>query len=160
MHKLFGRENDDMKVRDIMTKSPVFVTPDADLNQVAKLMDEHKIGMIPVVDNKDNLKVTGVVTDRDIVTRCVARQINPNLVHAAEIMSNPVVSVHEEDSVEDAADVMSDNMIRRVMVLDDMGRICGVVAQADIALKASDKTTSDVVEKISKPTQSSSGVNK
>ena len=149
-----------MKVREIMTKSPVFVTPDADLNEVAKLMDEHKIGMIPVVDNKDTLKVTGVVTDRDIVTRCVARQINPLMVQASEIMSNPVVSVREEDSIEDAADVMSDNLIRRVLVMDDMGRISGILAQADIALNAGDKITSDVVEKISRPTQSSSGANR
>lgn len=149
-----------MKVREIMTKSPVYVTPDADLNMVAKMMDEHKIGMIPVVDNKDNLKITGVVTDRDIVTRCVAQQINPMMVRASEVMSSPVVTVREDDDVKDAADVMRDNMIRRVLVVDNMDRICGVVAQADIALKASDKTTADVVQDISKPTKESSGVTK
>lgn len=149
-----------MKVRDIMTKATIFVTPDANLNDVAKMMDEHKIGMIPVVDNKDSRTVTGVVTDRDIVTRCVARQMNPMAMHASEVMSRPVVTVREDDSVDDAASVMSENMIRRVMVVDAANHICGVLAQADIALKASDKVTGGMLHEVSQPTKEASSVTK
>ena len=159
VNKIFNNEGN-MKVRDIMSKTPVYVTPDTDLHVVAKMMDEHKIGMIPVVDNKDNLRVTGVVTDRDIVTRCVAQQMNPLMMRAGEIMSNPVVTVHEDDSIEEAADMMSDNMIRRALVVDGMGRISGILAQADLARNTSDKTTGEFVEKVSKPTESSSDVNR
>ncbi len=149
-----------MKVKDIMTKIPVYVTPEQDLNVVAKKMDENDIGAVPVVDNNDNLKIVGVVTDRDIVTRCVARQINPMMVRAGEIMSTPVVTIDEDDSIESVMHTMEKNMIRRVPVVDKEGKFTGIISQADIALKADYKTTADVVQSVSKPTEESSKVNK
>ncbi len=149
-----------MKVKDIMSKTPVYVTPEQDLNVVAKKMDENDIGAIPVVESRETLKIVGVVTDRDIVTRCVAQQVNPMMVRASEIMSTPVVTIDEEEDVEVAARTMEKNMIRRIPVVDKMGKFTGVVSQADIALKANDKTTAGVVHSVSKPTEESSKVNK
>ncbi len=149
-----------MKVRDIMSKTPVYVTPEQDLNVVAKKMDENDIGAIPVVESRETLKVVGVVTDRDIVTRCVAQQVNPMMVRASEIMSTPVVTIDEEEDLEVAARTMEKNMIRRIPVVDKLGKFTGVVSQADIALKANDKTTAGVVHSVSKPTEESSKVNK
>lgn len=147
-----------MKARDLMTKDPAYATPDMELAKIARLMDDHKVGSIPVVENKNSLKLVGVVTDRDIVTRAVAQGMNPLQMKATDIMSSPVVTVKEDDDVQEVARLMEKNMIRRVPVVDANGNICGMVAQADIALKASDKTTADVVQSISKPTERSSQV--
>jgi CBS domain-containing protein len=147
-----------MKVKDMMSKKPACATPDMELSKVAKLMAEHNVGSIPVVENKDNMRVVGMVTDRDIATRAVAEGKNPLQMRAQEIMSTPVITVQEDDDVEEVAQLMQKNMVRRVPVLDKQGSVCGMVAQADIALKTSDQTTADVVQSISKPTQKSSKV--
>lgn len=147
-----------MKVQELMTKKPACVTPDMELSKVAKLMDEYKVGSIPVVENKNSLRLVGMVTDRDIVTRSVAQGRNPLEMSVQQIMSSPVVSVKPDDDVREVAQLMERHMIRRVPVIDDMGMLCGIVAQADVALKTSDKTTADVVQSVSKPTQSSSKI--
>lgn len=147
-----------MKVRELMTKKPACATPEMELDKVAKMMAEHNVGSIPIVDNKDNMKIVGVVTDRDIATRAVAAGKNPLQMTAREVMSTPVVTVSIEDDVQDVARIMEKNMVRRVPVLDMNGQVCGMVAQADIALKSSDKITADVVQSISKPTERSSKV--
>lgn len=145
-----------MKVKELMTKKPACATPDMELTKVAKMMADENVGAIPVVENKSSMKVVGVVTDRDIATRAVAKGKNPLQMKAMDVMSTPVVTVKEDDDVEDVARLMEKNMVRRIPVLDEKGSICGIVAQADIALKASNKITADVVESISKPGKKSS----
>lgn len=147
-----------MKVKELMTKKPEYATPDMELVKVAKLMAEHQVGSIPVLENKDNMKVVGLVTDRDITTRAVAEGKNPLQMKASDIMSTPVVTVNEDDDVNEVAQLMEKNMVRRVPVVDQQGKLCGMVAQADIALKTTDKTTADVVQSVSKPTEASSKV--
>ncbi len=139
-----------MKVRDMMTKKPECATPDMDLQKVAKMMADRNVGAIPVVENKDNHKIIGMVTDRDIATRAVAKGKNPAQMTAKDIMSTPVATVNQEDDVEDVARMMEKMMVRRIPVVDANGNICGMVAQADIALKATDHTK-DVVQSVSKP---------
>ncbi len=140
-----------MKVKDLMTKKPAFATPDMDLNKIAKIMVDYNIGSVPVVENKDSLKVIGVVTDRDIATRAVAQGKNPLQMTAMDVMSTPAYTVSQDDDIEEATRMMVKNMIRRVPVVDDMGEVCGMVAQADIALKTNDHTTGNVVGAVSKP---------
>jgi CBS domain-containing protein len=140
-----------MKVKEMMTKNPAVATPDMTLSKIARMMADEDVGAIPVVDNKDNQKVVGVITDRDITVRAVALEKNPLMMKASEIMSTGVVTVGVDDDVKDVARLMEKNQVRRVPVLDEMGKVCGIVAQADIALHASDRTTANVVEEISKP---------
>ena len=140
-----------MKVRELMTKNPACATPDMPLSKVAKLMVDENVGAIPVIENKDSHRVVGVVTDRDIAVRAVAREKNPLLMVAMDIMSADVVTVKADDDVQDVARLMEKNQIRRIPVLDEKGEVCGIVAQADIALKTSDRTTADVVQSVSKP---------
>jgi CBS domain-containing protein len=140
-----------MKVKEMMTKNPAVATPDMTLSKIARMMADEDVGAIPVVDNKDNQKVVGVITDRDITVRAVALEKNPLMMKASEIMSTGVVTVTVDDDVKDVARLMEKNQVRRVPVLDEMGKVCGIVAQADIALHASDRTTANVVEEISKP---------
>ncbi len=146
------------KASDLMTKNPAVSTPDMNLTKVAKLMADHNVGAIPVVENKDSGKLVGIVTDRDIAVRCVAEGRNPEDVRAGDIMSTSVVTVREDADVDEITRVMEKNMIRRVPVLDNMGSICGIVAQADVALHAPNSMTGDTVEKISKPTSRPSNV--
>ncbi len=140
-----------MKVRELMTKNPACVTPDADLTKVARLMADHNVGSIPVVENASSKRVIGMVTDRDITIRAVAQGKNPTQMQAQEVMSTEVGTVKQDDDVQNVTKVMEKHQVRRVPVVDENGMMCGMVAQADIALKTNDKMTGNVVEDISKP---------
>jgi len=140
-----------MRVSEIMTKNPVCCTPDARLQDSAKLMCDHDIGELPVVENKDNLKPLGVITDRDIVCRTLAQGRNPFELTARDCMTRTVVSVTPTTSLEDCCRVLEDRRIRRVVVVDEKGRTCGIVSQADIARKCDPEVTSEVVREVSQP---------
>lgn len=138
-----------MDVRDLMTADPVCCDADTGLQDVAKMMVDNDCGAIPVIDDG---RPVGIVTDRDIACRAVAEGKNPLEMTAGEIMSSPVEAVTEETSLEDLCELMEDEQIRRVVVVDDEGRVCGIVAQADLAEYADDEVA-EVVEKISEPTE-------
>ncbi len=142
-----------MKVSELMTRRPSCATPEMVLSKVAKMMADENVGSVPVVESKDSGKIVGVVTDRDIVLRAVARAKNPLEMSAGDVMTKDVVTVHDQDDVQDVARLMEKHQVRRVPVVDENGKVCGIVAQADIALKASDKTTADVVQSVSKPSR-------
>ncbi len=147
-----------MKVKDVMTNNPACCTADTNLQEVAQMMVENDCGCIPVVENEETLKPVGVVTDRDICCRTVAEGKNPLDLTAGDVMSSPVATVTPEDSVDDCCRVMEENQVRRVPVVDQQGGCCGMVAQADVALKASEDATADVVKQVSQPAQAASRV--
>ena len=111
-------------------------------------MVEADCGEIPVIDASNRL--IGVVTDRDIVCRVVAKGKNPSAVTAAEAMTEPVVCVNEDTSLDDVVAVMEENQIRRVPVVDASGCICGIIAQADIAMCAHEREVGEMVREVSK----------
>ena len=137
-----------MHVREIMTKEPATCTPDMKLQDVARMMVEQDCGEIPVVESS---KPVGVVTDRDITTRAVARGRNPLEMTARDCMSTPVVTVTPEMEIESCCQILEQHQVRRVPVVDDRGRICGMVSQADIAKHAPERETGEVVRSISQP---------
>jgi CBS domain-containing protein len=139
-----------MNVREIMTPDPVVCVRDTSLEDVARMMADHDCGEIPVVENEDNRRPVGVVTDRDIVCRVVAEGENPLDMTAGDCMSQPVTTITEDADVEAALNVFEEHKIRRVPVVDQEGRCVGIVAQADIARKVSSKKTGETVKKISK----------
>jgi CBS domain-containing protein len=139
-----------MKVSDVMTKDPACCTPETELQEVARLMVEHDCGEIPVVDGKRTLRPVGVVTDRDIVVRCVAEGQNPLEFEAGDIMSSPVVTVTPDMTVKEVGDIMEEHQLRRVPVVDEAGTISGIVAQADIALHAPAPEVAEVVREVSR----------
>lgn len=142
-----------MQVRELMTENPAVCTPDTNLQDVARMMIECDCGAIPIVENADKRKAVGIVTDRDITTRIVARGENPLQKRAADAMSGDVVSVRAGDSVEHCAEVMEKHQVRRVIVTDENGACVGIVAQADLTRHVSDETVGEVVEEISKPSR-------
>jgi CBS domain-containing protein len=141
-----------MKVNDVMTTSPGCCTPDSSLQEVAQMMVDCDCGCIPVVDSEDSKMPVGMITDRDITVRVVAQGRNPLDLTAGDAMSSTVVSVTPETSLEDCLNLMEESQIRRIAVVDKNGSICGIVSQADVALKASDKKTAEVVQEVSRAT--------
>jgi predicted transcriptional regulator len=138
-----------MRVRDIMTKSLACCTPDTGLQHVAKMMLDCDCGAIPIVESKERMVPMGVVTDRDIVCRLVAAGQCPLDCRAEDCMSSPAITIHREASLEECLELMEDRKVRRILVVDDIGMCCGIVAQADIADKAPDFETGEMVREIS-----------
>lgn len=138
-----------MDVTSVMTPNPASCGPEASLREVARMMLDNDCGEIPVVD--ESKRPLGVVTDRDIVVRVVAEGRDTNDVKAREVMSTPPTTVSTDAKLSDVIDVMESRQIRRVPVVDLDGKLCGIVAQADIALTGKDRKTGNVVEEVSKP---------
>ena len=134
--------------KDVMTADPRCCSADTPLNEVARLMVECDCGEIPVVDSAK--KLIGVVTDRDIVCRAVAKDLNTAMAKAEEVMTCPVVSVREECSLEDVLNTMEEHQIRRVPVVTADGCICGIISQADVALEGSESETAELVKEVSR----------
>ena len=114
-------------------------------------MVECDCGEIPIVDGNDTLRPIGVVTDRDIVCRIVAEGRNPADHAAGDCMTSPVVTVTPETDLDACVNLMEERQIRRVPVVDERGRLAGIVAQSDVARKASRTLTSDLVREVSQP---------
>ena len=119
-----------MKVCDIMTGKVITIAPAEPVSAAAKLLRRYNIGALPVVDAHRGLR--GIVTDRDIVTRCVALESDPRQTAVAEIMSRGVVTATPFEEVSAAARAMSADRVRRLPVLD-AGRVVGMVSLADLA---------------------------
>lgn len=136
------------KVKDIMTKDPVCCCPDSRLEEIARLMSDYDCGEIPVLDSTD--KPVGVVTDRDIVTRGLAKGKDAYAKTARDCMTSPCITVTPETTLEECCRVMEEHQIRRVPVVDEEGRCCGIVAQADIALNAPREQVAEVLQEISR----------
>ena len=138
-----------MRASEIMTPDPTCCAPDTPLTEVARLMIENDCGEIPVVESKDSRKLMGVITDRDIVVRAVAKGKPADTV-VADVMTSDIVSVREDADLHECITKMEDHQIRRIPVLDDQGRISGIIAQADIALHAGKSKAGEVVKDISR----------
>ena len=139
-----------MQVREVMTKGPVCCLPDTSLKDVARLMLEFDCGQIPVVDS-DARRPIGVITDRDITCRAVARGRSPLTLSAKDCMTSPAVTVTPDTSVEECCRLMEERQVRRLPVVDEGGACCGIVSQADLALRMANGVCAYVVREISRP---------
>lgn len=145
-----------MQANEIMTKSPECCTRDTNLQEVARKMADKDCGQIPVIDSWDNESLVGVVTDRDIVCRMAAKGMSPLEAKAGDCMSSPVISVTGEKSLEECCSLMEENQVRRLPVVDENGRCCGIVSLADVVRHAPNKPeTAKVVTAVSQQTTSS-----
>ena len=136
------------KVRDVMTRRPRGVSPDTPVSQVAEVMEIDDIGAVPVLEGEE---LIGMVTDRDIVVRAVAKGKNPDGMPVREIFSREVVTVGPDDNLSDALQLMASHQVRRLPVVDQDNRLIGIVSQADVALEAKEEDVGEMVEEISKP---------
>lgn len=120
-----------MQVKEIMTSDPACCRSSTSLKEVAQLMVENDCGCVPVVDAAG--KPVGTITDRDICCRAVAQGKNPLELTAKDCMSTACVTIPLTATADECCELMEDHQIRRVLVTDEQGRCCGIVAQADIA---------------------------
>jgi CBS domain-containing protein len=138
-----------MKVRDIMTPHPRCCSPDAMLAEAARMMLETDVGEIPV--SADGLKAVGVITDRDIVVRCVATGGDPQNSSVQSCMTAPALTLTEDASLEECARLMAGQQVRRVPIVDANGMICGIVAQADLEATDARSLKTAVAERVATP---------
>ncbi len=136
-----------MKVKDFMTRDPASCGPQTPLRDIAKLMVDHDCGEIPIVDEAG--KPIGVVTDRDIVCRIIAEGKDPSSCKASDCMSSPCLTISSGADLAECRKMMEQHQLRRLLVVEQDGRMCGIVAQADLAREASTKDTANVVKKVS-----------
>lgn len=122
-----------MKVSELMTDSTVSVTPEESAGLAARLLSRHNIGSLPVCD--ENGRVHGVITDRDIVTRCVAAGDDPENTPVGDLMTRGVISVNPGEDAERAAELMGRGQVRRLPVTEN-GRLVGMISLGDIAQTA------------------------
>lgn len=127
------------KVGDVMSADVETISPDATIEEAAQQMRDGDFGVVPVVDGEN---LIGIITDRDIVVRAIAEGRGLG-TPVEEAMSEGVICVREDDSVEEAARVMSDNQIRRLPVVDDGGALVGIVSLGDLAVESSDREAVD-----------------
>ena len=119
-----------------MTRDPATCEPTTTLRLVAMLMLDHDCAAVPIVSSGE---VLGIVTDRDIVCRAVARGLNAAELPASAVMSAPLVAIHPDETFDDAAQVMKENHVHHLPVIDDEGRLLGIVAQSDLGRRMSNR---------------------
>lgn len=120
-----------MKVKDCMCNEVCCVKPETTIKDVAKLMGENHIGCIPVCDNNNSL--CGIVTDRDIILRCIACEKDAKATKISDIMTCNVQYCSEDDMLNKAEDIMSQNKIRRLPVCDNNHNVIGILTIGDLA---------------------------
>jgi CBS domain-containing protein len=135
-----------MKVSEVMTTDVESVQMNSTLEEVASIMKVENVGAVPVVDEDDDL--VGIITDRDIVVRCVAEGKNPAETNVEEVLSHELETIEPDVDVEEAAQLMVDRQIRRLPVCED-GELVGMVSIGDLAVKtpgaqASTETLRDI----------------
>lgn len=132
-------------VREAMTSSPRSIEGRENVVEAARRMASENVGSLPVVEAGE---LVGMVTDRDLVTNVLAKELDPSKVQVAEVASeNPVVASPEEP-LDAALQRMAQEQVRRLPVVDD-GKLVGILAQADVARTAQAQSTGQMVEKIS-----------
>ena len=123
-------------VRDVMVKDVVTIEATASLTDAARRMDTANIGMLPVVDNG---RVKGVITDRDIVIRAVARAADPRTTKVGDCLSGGTISAHPDWTTDRAMQTMAQAQVGRLPVLDDDDELVGVVTLSSMAFRAPEK---------------------
>jgi CBS domain-containing protein len=139
-----------MTAKDLMTPDPACCLGDTPIVDAARMMAQRDCGQIPIVEGKTR-KVVGVVTDRDIVCRTVAKGQNPIDMRVDSVMSSPAITVSETSVAEDVSRVMEQHRIRRVPVVNQNGELSGMVSQADIARHRSSREAGELVKEVSEP---------
>jgi CBS domain-containing protein len=136
-----------MKVSEVMTRDVQTVRPDQPVQQAATFMLNADAGSIPVTDGD---RLIGMITDRDIAVRGVAKGYGPD-TPVSELMTNEVICAVEDDDVADVANKMSDAQVRRLPVIDRDERLCGIVSLGDLSRGADDDCAAEALEGVTQP---------
>jgi CBS domain-containing protein len=134
-------------IQDAMTSNPKTVTTDQTVVDAARIMKQEDAGIVPIVDGQ---KLVGVITDRDIAIKVVAEGKDTQTTKVTEIASRDLVTIDPQQNLDEALRLMAQHQVRRLPVVEEDGKLVGILAQADVARTADDAKTGEVVEEISK----------
>lgn len=139
-----------MKIKEIMTTDVEVISPKDNLHTAAQKMRDRNIGFLPVYDGD---QLVGVLSDRDIIVRAITKSPDLKKATIQELVSSPAIYCYEDQNVYEAAKLMNDNQIRRLVILSrDNKELAGVVSLGDLALNAEDnKMSGEVLQGISEP---------
>jgi CBS domain-containing protein len=141
-----------MKLSEIMTRDVIVMQPDDSLQSAAKKMRDRDIGFLPVCDGED---LIGVISDRDITIRALADGMDVSIMLGRDLMTSPAIYCFEDQEVSEAAQIMEENQIRRLVVMSrEDNRLVGVVSLGDLARHATTDRSGQVLQKVSEPTDS------
>jgi CBS domain-containing protein len=133
-------------IRDAMTSKPCAIDADKSVAYAAKMMRDEDVGFAPIVEGD---RLIGAVTDRDIAVKVVSEGKDPQTTTVLEIASTDLVTVHPDQDLDEALQLMAHNQVRRLPVMGQDGQLVGVLAQADVAQEAQAAETGRMVEEIS-----------
>jgi CBS domain-containing protein len=136
-----------MKVSEVMTRDVQTIRPDQPVQQAASFMLSADAGSIPVAEGD---RLIGMITDRDIAVRGVAKGYGPD-TPVRELMTDDIICVRIDDDVEEVATKMSEAQVRRLPVIDQQERLCGIVSLGDLAREADEETAEQALEGVSQP---------
>ncbi len=140
------------KCSDVMTREPACCEPGESIVGVASTMKQEDVGSVPVVESHEDKKLIGIVTDRDLVVKVLAGGAKVERATVRDAMTTNPASCRENDDVAKAVELMSERQVRRMPIVDDAGRLTGIISQADVATRMNrDETTGELVEAISEP---------
>ena len=140
-----------MQLREVMTRHIENIEPQANLADAAAKMKSLDVGALPVCDND---KLVGMLTDRDIAVRAVADGCDPTKTCVSDAMSPGAVWCYEDDDIREAARIMQEKQIRRLVVFDRNKRAVGIVSLGDIATRlGDDHLIGDTLQQVSQPSQ-------
>jgi CBS domain-containing protein len=134
-----------MKVSEVMTRDVQTIRPDQPVQQAASFMLSADAGSIPVIDGE---RLIGMITDRDIAVRGIAKGYGPD-TPVRELMTDDVICARDSDDIEDVASKMSEAQVRRLPVIDENQRLCGIVSLGDLSREADDDCASEALEGVS-----------
>jgi CBS domain-containing protein len=134
------------EIREVMTSKVCSIDADKPVAYAAKMMREEDVGLAPIVEGD---RLVGTLTDRDIAVRVVAEDRDPQSTTVRDVASTDLVTVDPQQDLDEALRLMAQHQVRRLPVVEEDGRLVGIVAQADIARQADDRQTGEVVERIS-----------
>jgi CBS domain-containing protein len=149
-----GRE-EVMTLKEIMTRDVEVVSPDATLQEAARILKTQNIGSVPVCDGT---RIQGMITDRDIAIRAVAEGRDPFVTLVRDVMTPEVIYCMENQSIEDAAHIMEQQQIRRLVILNENKDLVGIVSLGDLATEGENRSlTGETLEAISQPGKQTAG---
>jgi CBS domain-containing protein len=134
------------KISEVMTSNPCAIDSDKPVAYAAKMMKDEDVGFAPIVEGD---KLVGTVTDRDIAIKVVAEGKDPESTTVREIASTNLVTIDPQQDLDEALRLMASNQVRRLPVVEEDGKLVGVVAQKDVAEQNDDAKTGEVVQEIS-----------
>jgi len=139
-----------MQVKQVMTRGVECVSPSATLQDAACKMKQLDVGPLPVCGDNDRL--VGMLTDRDITVRAVAEGLDPRKAQVRDVMTPNIIYCFEDQDVDEAARLMKDNQIRRLVVLNQDKRLTGIVSLGDLAVDTRDNyLAGQTLEAVSEP---------